>query len=139
VPLAADNAAQPAAAEGRRTRWSRVAACAAKQSGSNYLVEIAPALEFDSMLQETRDLGLRLICHTDVHRPSLRDALDGKKIQDVLFAVGPEGGFSTREIAAAEARGCSVVKFPTPTLRVETAAVFALSVLRCEFGGTARR
>jgi 16S rRNA (uracil1498-N3)-methyltransferase len=47
---------------------------------------------------------------------------------DIAVAVGPEGGFTDGEIAAAVAAGWRTVGLGPRTLRVETAAI-ALAVL----------
>ena len=44
---------------------------------------------------------------------------------DLVFAVGPEGGFTAEEVADAEAAGWVRVGLGPRVLRVETAAVAA--------------
>ncbi|MDA1194614.1 MAG: 16S rRNA (uracil(1498)-N(3))-methyltransferase, partial [Planctomycetota bacterium] len=42
--------------------------------------------------------------------------------------IGPEGGFTSEELAAAQAAGASVAHLGRPALRVETAAVAAAAI-----------
>ena len=54
---------------------------------------------------------------------------------DVLALVGPEGGFTTDEVAAAERAGAARVTLGPHILRVETAAI----ALAARFVAAARR
>jgi 16S rRNA (uracil1498-N3)-methyltransferase len=51
----------------------------------------------------------------------------------IALAVGPEGGFTAEEVAAAVERGWQPISLGATLLRVETAAVVggALALLRC--------
>ncbi len=134
IPIVTDNAVAQEHGENRYARWRRVAIAAAKQSGTNFLIEIGRAVDFDKLLGDLERWDLRLLCHTDRQYPGLREVLAGQpKPERVLLAIGPEGGFSSMEIAEARKTGCQAVRLAAATLRVETAAVFALSVLCHQF------
>jgi 16S rRNA (uracil1498-N3)-methyltransferase len=47
----------------------------------------------------------------------------------VLLAIGPEGGFSPREISLFEENGALLVSLGPRILRLETAVVAALTLL----------
>ena len=49
--------------------------------------------------------------------------------QVVRLLVGPEGGWTEQEIAAARTAGAVVAKFGTHVMRIETAAVVACGVV----------
>jgi len=49
---------------------------------------------------------------------------------DVLLLIGPEGGFSEEELAMVESKGGTVVRLGETVLRVETAALAFLSLIR---------
>ena len=116
--------------ESRYARWRRVALAAAKQSGNNFLVDFLPAADFDRLLAQAGQWDLSLVCHTGRHCPHLGEVLDkANEPQKVFLAVGPEGGFSDMEISSAQKAGCLVTGLAAPVLRVETAAVYALSAL----------
>jgi 16S rRNA (uracil1498-N3)-methyltransferase len=55
-------------------------------------------------------------------------------LSSVLIAVGPEGGWQTEEVAAAERAGFLAVGMGPRTLRTETAGPAALSVLQFLYG-----
>ena len=50
----------------------------------------------------------------------------------VLMLVGPEGDFTPAELALARSHGCRPITLGPIVLRVETAAIYCLSVLSYE-------
>jgi 16S rRNA (uracil1498-N3)-methyltransferase len=52
----------------------------------------------------------------------------------VLLLVGPEGGFTVKEIADAIAAGCHSISLGSRILRTETAAMVALTCILYETG-----
>ena len=50
----------------------------------------------------------------------------------VLMAIGPEGDFTPAEIALARTHGCAPLTLGPIILRVETAAIYCLSILSYE-------
>ena len=61
--------------------------------------------------------------YTDQHRDRPRN---------VLMLVGPEGDFTPAELALAKTNGCLPITLGPIILRVETAAIYCLSVLSYE-------
>jgi 16S rRNA (uracil1498-N3)-methyltransferase len=51
---------------------------------------------------------------------------------DVLMLIGPEGDFTPAEVALAKTHGCQPITLGPIILRVETAAIYCLSVLSYE-------
>jgi 16S rRNA (uracil1498-N3)-methyltransferase len=142
-------------AEQKKAKWKQIAIEAAKQCGQNWLPQVhAPRKLKDffssveagvspsrSVLQPGRlppQFDLRLI-------GSLQpDAIHLKKIltdytdqhrhrpENVLMMVGPEGDFTPAELALAKTHGCLPITLGPIILRVETAAIYCLSVLSYE-------
>jgi 16S rRNA (uracil1498-N3)-methyltransferase len=54
--------------------------------------------------------------------------------RDVALLIGPEGGFSEAEVAAAEKAGANVASLGPNVLRTETAAVAAASLALAHYG-----
>ena len=116
----------------KRERWQRIAEDAARQSDAKWLPEILPATDFAE--------SLALVAQTDCFvgalvtppaRPlaeAVREMRAAEGRQLAVF-VGPEGDFTPEELSA-------LLKLATPTsfgptvLRAETAAVFAVCVLK---------
>jgi 16S rRNA (uracil1498-N3)-methyltransferase len=59
--------------------------------------------------------------------------LQAKKLASIAVIIGPEGDLTPNEIEQALAAGALPVSFGELTLRVETAAIYAASVLAYEF------
>jgi len=56
----------------------------------------------------------------------------GNRPTSVLMLVGPEGDFTPAELALAKSHGCLPITLGPIILRVETAAIYCLSVLSYE-------
>ena len=100
-------------------KLARVVVEASKQCGRNRLMTVGPPVTWRDFLAR-RD-GAQFVLHTSTGTPAPPNAfLDG-----VTLAVGPEGGFTPEEVAAALAAGRAVLSLGPRVLRVETAAVVA--------------
>jgi 16S rRNA (uracil1498-N3)-methyltransferase len=60
---------------------------------------------------------------------------DGARPERVLIMIGPEGDFTPAEIALARSHGCAPLTLGPIILRVETAAIYCLSILSYELLG----
>jgi 16S rRNA (uracil1498-N3)-methyltransferase len=119
VPLITERGvAQPLAASLDRLRRSVVEA--SKQCGRNRLMEIASPLAVSELFASAQRDQVRIVADPS---GSLISALNPRGGSPLLAAVGPEGGFSTDELAAARAAGWQVISLGPRILRVETAAV----------------
>ncbi|MGH8093494.1 MAG: 16S rRNA (uracil(1498)-N(3))-methyltransferase [Chthoniobacterales bacterium] len=63
------------------------------------------------------------------------DAHNGAQPASVLMLIGPEGDFTPAEIALARSHGCIPLTLGPIILRVETAAIYCLSILSYELLG----
>lgn len=111
----------------REERWERLAVEAAEQSGRLSLPVIAPSAKFEQLLSQP--IGALLVFDRD-GRPWQETAPLIPEQGRVTVAVGPEGGFSGPELAAARAHGALVVSLGPNILRTETAAVAGVVMLR---------
>ena len=73
----------------------------------------------------------RFVLH---HRSDNSLSAQQEKPRSVLLVIGPEGGLSEKEIAAAQAAGCSALTLGPRVLRTETAPLAAISVLQARWG-----
>lgn len=121
--------------EGKRERWQKILLNAAKQCGSVWIPRLAPvrpALEALASLPA----DLCLVCSLEPDARPLREVLQEARPRAprrITCLIGPEGDFSAREYSAARQAGARPVTFGASVLRVETAALYVLSVLRYEF------
>ncbi len=124
VPLATERGvAQPTAGALDRLRRSVIEA--SKQCGRNRLLQIAEPQAWSEWIEQTPTANeRRLLAHPDgVPLSDIRLASP----PPTRLAIGPEGGFTDAEVAAATAAGWQPVALGPRILRVETAAV-ALAV-----------
>jgi len=123
----------------KQTKWQQIAIEAAKQCGQNWLPQVHPPkklAEFFSASQQPFDL--RLIGSLQPDAQHFKKILEtyssehGDRPGRVLMLVGPEGDFTPAELALARRHGCEPITLGPIILRVETAAIYCLSVLSYE-------
>jgi 16S rRNA (uracil1498-N3)-methyltransferase len=121
------------AAEGKRERWARVIQEAAEQCGRGRLPELAPAELLPQALAYPPAQGtLRLMAWEGERSTRLRDLLAGRNFSGetrIEVFVGPEGGFTEEEVAAARRYGILPVTLGPRILRAETAGVVAATLI----------
>jgi 16S rRNA (uracil1498-N3)-methyltransferase len=134
VQVDADSAAH------KQTKWHQIAIEAAKQCGQNWLPRVhAPKklAEFFSTMSE-QSFDLRLIGSLQPGAQHLKAILatylseHANRPRTVLMLVGPEGDFTPAELALARRHGCEPITLGPIILRVETAAIYCLSILSYE-------
>jgi 16S rRNA (uracil1498-N3)-methyltransferase len=123
-------------ADKRVDRWERVAKSAAKQCGTKWLPQIDPVQTFDKVLGGLSQFDAVLLGSLATGVKPLKDAVQEQQKQElksVAVIIGPEGDLTPAEIELSLKAGAVPVSFGDLTLRTETAAIFALSVLSYEF------
>jgi 16S rRNA (uracil1498-N3)-methyltransferase len=124
----------------KNQRFKRIAQEAARQCGRPSLPVIGDILDFNEAIEEyrTRDDCLKLIFWEAEERFGIYQALKESRadIANVVLAIGPEGGWADEEVAAAKKAGFHSVKFGHGILRVETAAIGFLSMIKFYFNMT---
>ncbi|MBM4417568.1 MAG: 16S rRNA (uracil(1498)-N(3))-methyltransferase [Chloroflexi bacterium] len=109
-------------------RWNRIIAEAAEQSGRGKLPALLPTAPFDTALDGVR--GTSLILWEGERTRTLRDALpSGGRSFAINVFVGPEGGFTDREIDRARTGGVVPTTLGPRILRAETASIAVVSAL----------
>lgn len=109
----------------RRERLDKVIMAAAKQAGRSRLPRVADPATFSEYLQAAQG-SLRMICHEAAHdSPLISDVLPQAQGASIHIMIGPEGGFTDDEVAAAQSTGFRVVHLGDRRLRAETAAIVA--------------
>ena len=117
-------------------RWERIIKEARQQSGSVTETIVMPPCGFDALLEywgaikkeHSRPIGL--VLHQE---PLEKGTLHGYLRNDpdfVVFAVGPEGGFSPGEITQFLKTGFRPLLMGNNILRTETAALYGIAAIR---------
>ena len=127
---------------GKLERWQKIIISATQQSGRGELMKIHEPTDWSNMLKFINPspenwclfayegegvFGLK------EHLRSISE-LNTSKPENVWIIVGSEGGFSDQEVAQMKELGLNPVTLGSQVLRVETACMTLVSVLKYEFG-----
>ena len=128
VPMMTAHCVVPKKARGEEAiaRWDRVAVAAAKQCGRSTLPVIRDTTPFMDVLRTPADL--RLICLEPIF-PGAEMTVVPATARTATLLIGPEGGWSTTEVATARLAGYQGLQLGPRVLRAELAPVVALSQL----------
>ena len=120
VPLTTTRSvAEPTTAAISRLQRGVIESC--KQSGRNRLLEITQPQSLHNLLT-TSSASLRILACPD---GTPMQSILLKPIDNILIAIGPEGGFTDEEIKTANASGFAQMSLCQNILRIETAAIAA--------------
>jgi 16S rRNA (uracil1498-N3)-methyltransferase len=121
---------------GKLERLRRIAVAAAKQSGRLVVPEITEPVSFEEAIAAAHPAAsTRVIFHTGIDAaPDLAEADRSEARPEVLVLVGPEGGFTDQEFTAASSSGWRGASLGARTLRADTAAVAALTLVLARSG-----
>ena len=112
-------------------RWQKIIQEAAEQCERGRIPSLGAVMPFAKAVQAAAAANAAIIPWTGEHAHSLREALAGLPESGGTIAamIGPEGGFSDEEAAAAQAAGVQPVTLGKRILRMETAAVVTAAVV----------
>ena len=126
------------AAVQKQQKWQQIAIEAAKQSGQNWLPHVHPPKKARDFFGGLAPHHLQLIGSLQSDAVHLKRVLaeyqgeHGKRPESVLMCIGPEGDFTPAELNLARSHGCRPITLGPIILRVETAAIYCLSILSYE-------
>jgi 16S rRNA (uracil1498-N3)-methyltransferase len=115
----------------RVARWVRVAQEAAKQCGRADLPDIAAPAPLPEALRALGPVDLLVVPWEREHRP-IGEVIAGLAWSAAGLLIGPEGGLTDEEVAAARIAGGEPVSLGPRILRTETAGVVAAAMLLYE-------
>lgn len=123
--------------EKKRPRFEKIVMSATQQSGRGDLMAISKPVDLKDLLETfNRTEGARgLFAYEGDARLTAKQgvqtvAQDSSGLREAWVFVGSEGGFSKSEVEDFQARGLTSVTLGTQVLRVETACVALISVLK---------
>ena len=113
----------------RFERWHKIACEAARQSHNAWVPRLHPPTKFFDALAQVKSNGTTLVLDTNEKtRPLPSLPLDAH--QPINLFIGPEGGFTNNERQEFEKRQWASVTLGPTVLRIETAAITGISVIR---------
>lgn len=119
----------------KHPRWRKIAEEASRQSGRSRVPEIFQTCSFEEIF-DTPGLTLgKGIIFWEQRGEKLSDVISKLSHTDRIFLlIGPEGGFSEKEVMLASERGCLTATLGSRILRAETASITAVSVIQFALG-----
>ncbi len=120
-------------AKSRVERWRRIAVEASKQSMKGDITQIEDIRHFSDLLAEIES-DIKILAHPGEESRNIRDCLSrAEKNPEISMLIGPEGGFSEKEIQAAREKGWVDAHFGFTQMRSETAAIVLPAIIIYEW------
>ena len=124
--------------QAKRERWNKIAKEAAEQCARDTIPKIGDIRDLGDWLKEISPLAedtLLLFCWENESETTVREVLskfvgaNGKKI---IVLIGPEGGFTEREVREIKSAGGVSVTLGKRVLKTDTAAISVLAMINYE-------
>lgn len=117
------------------SRWEKLIIESCKQCERDYLLELHDPITFDDLEQVSDGYSLKLIASAKNGAKEIKNLLNTieRTPREIVYLIGPEGGFSESELQTAKEIGFEQIVFNTNILRTETAAIYLGSILKFFF------
>ncbi len=114
-------------------RWRRIAVAAAEQCRRATLPRVTPPLSFPEAVEQLSESAFSILARSVAQQPPFHEILEELDAahNEVRIFIGPEGGFTSEEVARAEDAGLRFASLGENILRTETAAMASLAVINC--------
>lgn len=125
--------------ENRIARWEKLVQAATQQSGRGDLLKIGSPTTLNKLLEEfnrTKGAGglFPYEGESQTGLPQALSELKSRQLEQLWVFVGSEGGFSLEEVQMFAQFGLNPVSMGEQILRVETACLALVSVIKYELG-----
>jgi len=112
-------------------RWRRIASEAAEQSERAVIPTILETVAFMTAINKNTATH-RYICEARGDYPHLQQVVN-KTANEIIIAIGPEGGWTNQEIEIAVESGFQPISLGRRVLRAVTAPIVAVSLIAAHF------
>lgn len=127
VPIISSRTSRPSRSwEGKKERWRSLAVAAAKQCLRPDIPRIEDPTPFEEAATQTKITAGIILAGPEIGSPLSAVVCDFSREEELVLAVGPEGGWSNEEIETAVSLGWKTASLGPLILRSETAATVAL-------------
>tara|TARA_Y100000389_G_C17419510_1_gene495845 strand:- start:345 stop:1055 length:711 start_codon:yes stop_codon:yes gene_type:complete len=109
------------------SHWKNIIIHSTEQSNGLFLTELDEITDLEKFLINVSENASCKICF---HMSGRKITKNDKSHQSHIILIGPEGGFSTKEIDLIERYNWNIVSLGDRILRTETAAIVAQTILR---------
>jgi 16S rRNA (uracil1498-N3)-methyltransferase len=126
--------------DNKKDRWDKIVRSATQQCGRGEVMQVAEPIDLDQVIKlinpSAQSAGL--FAYEGPSTLGIKEYVQGLKkqaseIKDIWVIVGSEGGFSHREVETLTKLGLHPVTLGPQILRVETACMTLVSVLKYDF------
>jgi len=119
----------------RVERWKKIATESVKQCGRATVPEISMPLSFEALIDFTGHYDLNILFwESEASTNGILPHSSENRIDSIFVILGPEGGFTAREVHSARERGFITASLGPRILRADTASVAACTLLQYLFG-----
>lgn len=118
--------------EKKKIRWENICKEASEQSHRVTIPKIHNIISLKELLNQKKELNL--ICSLNEKTKPLEEYLM-KELKNILFVIGPEGGFSNKEEQFLTENGFESTTLGKRVLRVETATIYVASIINYIYKG----
>ncbi len=120
----------------KERHWKEIAKSAVKQSGRAVPALISRPISFQELLAETgKEKGIKAVLWEREDSGDLKDVLrTDTAAESFTGVIGPEGGFTEREIEELKKAGFVTVSMGSRILRAETVAIVLSALVQYELG-----
>jgi len=126
IPLVADRVEIRAERyRGKAERWRKIVFEAVKQSGRSVIPIVEEPQAFEEVVKRE---GTKILFDADA------DPVIQQVSSTATLFIGPEGGWSERELQLAREHGCAIERLGIRRLRAETAAIVATALVAARAG-----
>ena len=116
-------------------RWRRIATAASKQCGRSRVPGIGPkSVTVKEFCFFNRESDLKLIFWEEERSTRIKDLSYKNQLKSAAILIGPEGGFSSKEVENSKKYGFQSVSLGPRLLRTDTAPLAAISILQNHWG-----
>lgn len=118
--------------EKKKNRWVTICKEASEQSHRVTIPEVKNIMTMKELINNKKELNL--ICSLNENTKPLEEYLNND-LKDILFVIGPEGGFTKKEEEFLIENGFQGTTLGKRVLRVETAAIYVSSIINYVYKG----
>ena len=124
--------------DSKMERWRKIVVSATQQSGRGDLMPLQDPVDFEDLLSSFNQSGQKagLFAYEGASPKAIKEFTHElpREAEQVWIFVGSEGGFSAEEVQRIQDLGLVPVTLGDQVLRVETACIALVSVLKYELG-----
>jgi 16S rRNA (uracil1498-N3)-methyltransferase len=117
----------------RKKRWRNIAKESLKQCNRSCIPEISGPFNFATLIEKSEGYDLKIVFWEQSNQ-KIKNLQTSVSPDKILILIGPEGGFSKKEILMAKEKDFLCYGLGPRILRAETASIAACTLIQHKFG-----